>query len=250
MIDGEDGGDMNYLLFICGEGKTAPEAMAVMQRECPDWVDEMDGRGVRLLGRELDLPETAVTVRVRDGETLVSDGPFAETKEFMAGFDLLECADLDEAIEVAAKHPSAWFHTIEIRPFTNGLGLGEQASAFARADDSAGIPYLLVRWMGGTLAPSQDDGSVMREGDAWRRDLETRGLHVLGGVLEGTDTATTVRVRDGETLLSDGPFVETEEFIAGIDVVSCADRQQAIELAARHPIARSQAIEVRRFCSG
>ena len=71
----------------------------------PGWVEEMDGRGVRLLGRELDLPETAATVRVRDGETLVSDGPFAETKEFVAGFDVLECADLDEAIEVAAKHP-------------------------------------------------------------------------------------------------------------------------------------------------
>ena len=81
-----------------------------MQRELPGWVEEMDGRGVRLLGRELDLPETAATVRVRDGETLVTDGPFAETKEFMAGFDVLECADLDEAIEVAAKCPVAWFH--------------------------------------------------------------------------------------------------------------------------------------------
>ena len=54
---------------------------------------------------------------------------------------------------------------------------------------------------------------------------------------------------DGETLLSDGPGIETEEFIAGIDVVSCADRQQAIELAAAHPIARYYAIEVRPFWS-
>ncbi len=61
--------------------------------------------------------------------------------------------------------------------------------------------------------------------------------------------ATTVRVRGGETLLSDGPFIETKEFIAGIDVVSCADRQQAIQLAASHPIARYHAIEVRPFWS-
>jgi hypothetical protein len=80
-------------------------------------------------------------------------------------------------------------------------------------------------------------------------DLEARGLHVLGNALQGTDTATTVRVRDGETLLSDGPFTETKEFIAGIDVVSCADRRQAIELAAAHPIARHHAIEVRPFSS-
>jgi len=240
---------MNYLLFICSEGEPAPEAMAVMQRECPGWVEEMAGRGVRLLGRELELPETATTVRVRAGETLVTDGPFAETKEFMAGFDLLECADLDEAIEVAAKHPASWFHTIEIRPFMDGLRLGEEASAFAREDDSAGTPYLLIMWMGGTPATPLDDEAVTQEGEAWRQDVEARGLHVLGNALEGTDTATTVRVRDGETLLSDGPFIETKEFIAGIDVVSCADRQQAIALAAAHPIARYHAIEVRPFHS-
>jgi hypothetical protein len=240
---------MNYLLFICSDGLPAPEKMAVMQRECPGWVEEMDGRGVRLLGRELELPETTATVRVRDGEMLVTDGPFAETKEFVAGFDLLECADLDEAIEVAAKHPTSWFHMIEIRPFMDGLRLGEKASAFAREDDSAGIPYLLIMWMGGTPPAPLDDEAVMREGEAWRQGLEARGLHVLGNALEGTDAATTVRVRDGQTLLSDGPGIETKEFIGGIDVVSCADRQQAIELAAAHPIARHHAIEVRPFCS-
>ena len=241
---------MKYLLFITSsDGLPSTENLAVMQRECPGWVEEMDGRGVRLLGRELDLPETGATVRVRDGETLVTDGPFAETKEFMAGFDVLECADLDEAIEVAAKHPSSWFDAIEIRPFRAGLKLGEKAAAFAREDDSAGTPYLLIMWMGGTPAAPFDDQAVMDEGEAWRQDLEARGLQVLGNALEGTDTATMVRVRDAETLLSDGPFIETKEFIAGIDVVSCTDRQQAIELAAAHPIARYHAIEVRPFWS-
>ena len=101
---------MKYAVFvICNDGLPAPEELAVMQRECPGWAEEMERRGVRLLGRELDLPETAATVRVRDGHTLVTDGPFAETKEFMAGFDLLECASLDEAIEVTAKCPVSWF---------------------------------------------------------------------------------------------------------------------------------------------
>ena len=240
---------MKYLLFICADGLPAPEDLAVLQRECPGWVEEMDRRGVRLLGRELELPETAATVRVRDGEVLVTDGPFAETKEFIAGFDLVECADLDEAIEVAAKHPTSWFQTIEIRPFRDGLRLGEKASAFAREDDSAGAPYLLIMWMGGPPAAPFDDQAVMDESEAWRRDLEARGLYVLGNALGGTDAATTVRVRDGETLLSDGAFIETKEFIAGIDVVSCADRQQAIQLAAVHPIARYHAIEVRPFYS-
>lgn len=240
---------MKYVAFIGTEGAAVPEALAVMQRELPRWIEEMDGRGVRLLGRELDFPETAATVRVRDGEALVTDGPFAETKEFVAGFDLLECADLDEAIEVAASSPVARFHPFEIRPFRDGLRLGAGASAFGRGDDSAGTPYLLTTWMGGTPAAPLDDEAVMRECDAWRQDVEARGLYVLGNALGGPDTATTLRVRDGEMQLSDGPFIETEEFIAGIDVVSCADRQQAIQLAAAHPIARYHAIEVRPFYS-
>jgi hypothetical protein len=241
---------MKYLSFIWADGLPTPEDLAVIQRELPGWAEEMDGRGVRLLGRELDLPETAATVRVRDGETLVTDGPFAETREFIAGFNLSECADLDEAIEVAAKCPISWFQAIEIRPFTDGLRLGEKASAFGRGEDGAASPYLLSTWMGGTPAAPSGDRAVLDEGGAWRQDLEARGLHVLGSALGGADTATTVRVRGGETLLSDGPGIETEEFIAGIDVVSCADRQQAIELAAAHPIARYHAIEVRAFWSG
>ena len=80
------------------------------------WVDEMDGKGVRQFGSRLRPVSDATTVQVRDGEVLLSDGPFAETKEQIGGFDLLECADLDEAIEVAAKHPGAGDGTIEVRP--------------------------------------------------------------------------------------------------------------------------------------
>jgi hypothetical protein len=58
----------------------------------------------------------ATTVRMRDDEVLLSDGPFAESKEQMGGYDLIECADLDEAIDVASKHPVAKFGVIEVRP--------------------------------------------------------------------------------------------------------------------------------------
>jgi hypothetical protein len=248
-VDGSEA-EMKYLLAIWADGLPAPDELAVMQREIPGWVEEMDARGVRMFGRELDLPETAATVRVRDGQVLVSDGPFAETKEFMAGFNLLECADLDEAVEVAARCPVSWFQAVEVRPFMDGLRLGEQAYAFGRGEDGAARPYLLIVWMGGTPAAPFDGQAVMDEGEAWRLDLEARGQQVLGNALEGPDTARTVRVRDGKTLLGDGPFIETKEFIAGINVVSCADRQQAIQLAATHPIARYHAIEVRAFYSG
>jgi hypothetical protein len=240
---------MKYVAFVRTQGPPPPEDLAVMQRDLPAWIQEMDRRGVRLLGRELDFPEMAVTVRVRDGETLVTDGPFIETKEFVAGFELIECTDLDEAIEVESTNPVARFCPFEIRPFREGLRLGPGVSAFGRSDDSAGTPYLLTVWVAGDPAATLNDDALMQESDAWRQDLEARGLHVLGNALEAPDTATTLRVRDGETLLSAGPFIDTPEFIDAIDVVSCADREQAIELAAAHPMARSHAIEVRPFYS-
>ena len=236
---------MKYLCFIWAEGMPAPEDLAVIQRELPGWDKEMTGRGVRLLGRELDLPQTAAAVRVRGGEILVTDGPFAETKEFVAGFSLFECADHDEAVEVAATCPISWFQTLEIRPFTGGLS--EQAAAFSRGEDRAATPYLLAMWMGGTPAAPLDDQAVLAESAAWQQDLETRGIFVLGNALQGPEAATTVRERDGKTLLDAGPVTTTTGYIAGIDVVSCADRQQAIQLAATHPVARYHTIEVRPF---
>jgi hypothetical protein len=81
------------------------------------WVDEADGSGARRFGSQLDEPSRARTVRSRAGQVLVTDGPFAETKEQIAGFDILDCDDLDEAIEIARKHPMARHGILEIRPF-------------------------------------------------------------------------------------------------------------------------------------
>jgi hypothetical protein len=238
---------MNYAAFVGTEGRTPPEAVAIMNRELPAYVEEMDRRGVRLFGRELAFPDTAATVRVRNGEILVTDGPFAETKEFVGGLDLLDCANLDEAIEVEAKSPVARFLPFEIRPVREGLRLGPGTSAFALGDDSAGIPYLLTVWAGRTTAPPLDDPALMQDYETWQRQLEARGIFILGTALEGPEMATTLRFRGGEIQLKAGPFLQIEEFIAGIDVIRCADRQHAIEVGAAHPTARYHAVEVRPF---
>lgn len=238
---------MKYLAFICSDGVPTPEKTAVMRREAPRWVEEMDSRGVRLLGRQLDLPDTAVTVRVRHDEVMVTDGPFAETKEFIAGFDVLDCTDLDEAVEVAARHPVSWFHQIEIRPFSDGLELGELAARFAAGDDAAGTPYCLLMCVDGVAGEATVEEAIIRDGLAWWEDLTARGIGVFGHSLGHTDTATTVCVRGGETLIADGPFAETQEFVGGIAVIYCVGRQQAVEIAAANPLARSHLLEVRPF---
>jgi hypothetical protein len=76
----------------------------------------MRQRGVLRDGVGLCPPGDATTIRVRDDAMLIVDGPFAETKEQIGGFSLIECADLDEAIEIASRHPAAKRGTIEIRP--------------------------------------------------------------------------------------------------------------------------------------
>jgi hypothetical protein len=238
---------MKYLSFVAGDALPTQEQLVVMQREIPGWVEQMKDRGVYVLGRPLDIPATATTVRVRDGKTLVTDGPFVETKEFVAGFTLLDCASLDEVIEVESGGSVSRFMSIEIRPFADGPWLGERASAFGRGEDGAASPYALLVWTDGSPAATSADEALRRELEAWRQDLAARGLRILGGTLEGADTATTLRVRDGKTLLADGPFFATGEVIDGIDVVSCTDRQQAIDLAATHPLAPYDAIEVRPF---
>src|SRR5262245_58165856 len=243
MIRTFDGSEavMEYVAFIGTEGPSPEANLQVMRRELPGWAARANERG-RLFGRELKLPEDSATVRVRAGETLVTDGPFAETKEFVAGFDLLRCDDLDDVIEVMSESPVAWFHPVELRPFRDGLRLGEHAAAFAKRDDAAGTPFLLMAWVGETPAAELDE-----ECAAWRQDLADR--YVLGGSLAGPEAATTMRVQGerGEVRLADGPFVDPDAFMSALDVVHCAGLDQAVELAATHPLARDGAIEVRTY---
>ncbi|MBO3746639.1 hypothetical protein J5X84_11230 [Streptosporangiaceae bacterium NEAU-GS5] len=108
---------MKYLMFVCTDPE--PDTDKANEPDIDEWVRENDSSGRRLQGNALAPTSTATTVRVREGRLLVSDGPFAETKEVIVGFDLLECADLDEAIEVARTHPMARAGRLELRPFAN-----------------------------------------------------------------------------------------------------------------------------------
>jgi hypothetical protein len=111
---------MRYVLLICTDENAqqalSPEEGAASMAEYTAWADEMGARGVLRDGNRLRPTTDATTVRVSNGEVLTADGPFAETKEQMGGYYVVECKDLDEAIEVAGKLPAARIGTIEIRP--------------------------------------------------------------------------------------------------------------------------------------
>jgi hypothetical protein len=108
---------MRYMLWMIGDGRDEPGPAEILEMpEFVAWQKAMDERGVQHHGARLRPPHTAATVRVRNGEVLVTDGPFADTKEHIGGFEVVEAPDLDEVIELASLHPAA-HQTIEIRPF-------------------------------------------------------------------------------------------------------------------------------------
>jgi hypothetical protein len=125
---------MRYALLIYIEPPatepTAEENAAVMEAYNAFTQDAVNA-GVMRGGEALEDAKTATSVRVRNGQTLVTDGPFAETKEEFGGFYLIEAPNLDEAIKWAAKIPGAQRGTIEVRPIWEipGSGLGDEARA-------------------------------------------------------------------------------------------------------------------------
>ena len=128
---------MRYMLLIYADESTFPEAASDEPPEIsPAWVEYTDWllrEGVHVAGERLAMSTSATTVRVHDGARLVTDGPYAETKEVLGGYYILECADLDKALEAAARCPGAATGSIEVRPI-----IGMPAVASAGSATSAG----------------------------------------------------------------------------------------------------------------
>jgi hypothetical protein len=115
---------VNYLLLIYSDhsraaGMTDAELQTARADVMPEWISLFEYLGTHatsVAGHELDEPETARTLRYEDGRAVVTDGPFAETKEIIGGVFFLECNNLDEAIDMAARVPTAKRGSVEIRP--------------------------------------------------------------------------------------------------------------------------------------
>jgi hypothetical protein len=103
------------MLFICTDSSVAHvrEPAGALQA----WIKEGAERGIRVDGQRLRPPSDAKLLRMREGELIVSDGPFTESKEWIGGYDIVDCKDLAEAIDFASRHPMARSGQIEIRPF-------------------------------------------------------------------------------------------------------------------------------------
>jgi hypothetical protein len=222
-----------------------------VETELEAWVDEMVGRGIELDGARLHTQADATTVRVRDGKAEVTDGPFAETKEQVAGYDVLECEDLDTAIAVASAHPTLHVGAIEVRPFDEGMPAPEVPESVA--DGKRRYLMLVCADMRRSMAEQAAADSVGAEPtseeedtteiDAWCDSVADRRIY--GWPLAFPDQAVTIRRIDGKVVTTDGPFAETKEQVAGYDLLECHDLDEALAAARTHPVAAHGVIEVR-----
>jgi hypothetical protein len=118
---------MKYML-LCYDDEQAWEragkaALEDAMQEAVELTHELDARGQYLVAAPLEAASTATTIRVRDGKPIITDGPFAETREVLGGFYLIDVQDLNEAISVAKRHPGARVGSVEIRPVMELAGL-------------------------------------------------------------------------------------------------------------------------------
>ena len=239
---------MKYMLLMYGaENRWTNAERRDCMAESLGVCEQLAARGKFLDAAPLQPVATAKTVRLRDSRPLVTDGPFAETVEQLGGYYVLELDDLDEAIAVAAKLPPALKGTAEIRPLQTLDGL---PPARPHTVERGVAPYLLLLYQDKTK-PAKTDAEKQASAAravALARELDGAGAYVSAAPLHPAETATCVRVRDGKRLITDGPFAETNEVLAGYYLVRAGSQAEALRVAERLPgVGCCSSVEVRQL---
>lgn len=238
---------MKYMLLMYGaENCYTPEERTACMEESIGVCNELAARGQFIDASPLQSITTAVTVRVRNGKTLVTEGPFAETTEQLGGYYVIDVPDLDAAIAVASRLPPVRKGTVEIRPLFELDGLPPARPAFTGGYSPN--PYLLLCY--DNEAAWQAAGpdalhTAMAEATANCRELGKAGKYLSASPLHPAATATCVRIRDGKRTITDGPFAETNEVLGGYILFQANSLDEAIQVAAKHPGARLGSAEIR-----
>ena len=241
---------MRYLLTLYTDESlneaATPDEMTSLMNEYTELTREWQDRGVMLAGEGLDPSSTATTVRVRGGERLITDGPFAESKEQLGGYYVLDCGSIDEAIALAARIPAARRGCVEVRPVIDYEAMGTEPPTWR--SDFQGKKYVLTLWGDESVWETWTPEQAQQEMGRWveyDREATAAGVMLGGEGLEPTPRAKTIRVRDGEQLVSDGPFAETKEQLGGFYLLDCKNLDDAIEWATKVPVPDDEPVEIR-----
>lgn len=240
---------MKYMFLIYSpESSWTDEQRQACMVESMGICEQLAAAGKFITASRLENVPTATTVRVRNGQSLITAGPFAETTEQLGGFYILDLESLDEAIAVASRLPPAQKGTVEIRPIFHLDNLPENKLQLLREHNSTLKPYMLLAYDDEPYW--QNVGAVvhhaaMMEAVALTHELAARGQFISAAPLHPTSTATSVRIRNGQRHITDGPFAETREVLGGYYLILAKDQEEALSYAARNPGTRVGSVEVR-----
>jgi hypothetical protein len=215
--------------------------------EMAEWTEELVKVGARLEGGRLQPTSKGVRVRYADGKFTVTDGPFAETKELIAGFCLIQAKSLDEAIEWTKRVPFQEGE-IELRPlyelFDFPVDPAEKPDGWREKEEQlrAAPPARkpgTIRYMGLVKADKDTEAGVLPDEKslatmgAFMEEGAKAGVFLSGEGLQPSSKGARVRFSGSKRLVTDGPFAETKELVAGYAILQFASKAEAIEWTKR-----------------
>ena len=202
----------------------------------------------------LQSSRAAKTLRWNSGKVQVTDGPYAETKEQLGGFFVLEAQDMNQAVELMSKHPGVRIGPFEVRPVDEKSLQRQQASerqAEGRSSTSktTNRKFLCLGYIDpkkGETMSKADFEAMIEQCIAFDEARRSDGQWISGVGLQGNETAKTLRSKDGKVTVTDGPFAETKEYLGGVVALAMRDINHAVEVLSTHPALRfGVVIEIR-----
>jgi hypothetical protein len=187
------------------------------------------------------------TLRLQNGRVIVTDGPFAETKEQLGGFGVLEARDMDHAIALISKHPGVGLGPFEIRPVDEQAVKRKMGALENDGADHGSAPvvktgttnFASLGYIGGGRFPAESEFQIMIEQCAAFDQARRREGTWLSGIgLQSAKTAKTLRSSAGQVIVTDGPFAETKEQLGGVVINRFKNMEQAVEVISGHPALR------------
>jgi len=248
---------MRFICFGFGDEKTwenmSQKEQSDAMEECMAFAEELRKSGHwSSPGEALQSVRTAKTLRWKNGKVMVTDGPFAETKEQLGGFFVFEARDMSHAVELISKHPGIRYGPMELRAAdeqVNALVAQRQPRAEKKPKDGNAKRFICLGYADETAwdgMSQTEQAAQLEDGLAFVHDLRRKGHTVTpGDALQSARTAKTLRWQGNKVLVTDGPFAETKEQLGGFGIIEATDIKHAIDLLRSHPCIRHGPVEIR-----
>lgn len=217
-------------------------AREAAMEECLSYDDELVRKGHWLNeGQSLQSARTAKTLRLSDKKLVITDGPYAETKEQLGGLGILEAKGMDHAVELISKHPGLKLGPFEIRPLDEKVEERCASSGVEVQEAGEGMQIACLGYGNEDHWPALSEGdrdALISECIAYDKVLREYGRHRGGNALQPVKSAKTLRYQGRKVIVTDGPFAETKEQLGGVATYEFKDMKAAIDAWSGHPCLR------------